>query len=93
MKQHCYRRISHKEKLVLGLELADLLVLQILLMVLLVVTGSLLVTVPSLVGLYLVLRLFKKNKPRFYTERLVRFLLRPRFLNLPPRDGGGLRKA
>ena len=93
MKHRCYPRISGKEKLVLGLELWDLLALQFTLMALLLVTGSLLVTLPVVAGLYFALRGFKRNKPRFYTERFVRFLARPRYFNLKGKDEGGLRAA
>ena len=93
MKQHCYPRISGKEKLVLGLELWDLLLLQFTLMGMLLVTGSLLITLPAVTGLYFVIRGFKRNKPRFYTERFIRFLMRPRYFNLNYQDKGGLRTA
>jgi len=93
MKRNCYRRISGKEKLFLGLELVDLLVLQVTLMILLVTTGSLFVTLPLVVGIYFLIRFFKKNKPRFYTERLIRFLIRPRYFNLLARDEGEVREA
>ena len=93
MKQRCYPRISGKEKLVLGLELWDLLLLQFTLMGLLLVTGSLLVTLPLVTGLYFMIRGFKRNKPRFYTERFVRFLARPRFFNLKNEDKGDLKSA
>jgi len=88
MKRNCYRRISGKEKLFLGLELADLILLMFALMALLVSTGSLLVTLPVVVGVYFLIRLFKKNKPRGYTERLWHFLARPRYFTLPAEDGG-----
>lgn len=91
MRCRCYPRISGKEKLVLGLELMDLLLLQFTLMVLLLTTGKLLVTLPVVVGLYLLIRAFKRNKPRFYTERFIRFLLRPRRFNLRNADKGDLR--
>jgi len=91
MKQHCYPRISGKEKLVLGLELWDLLFLQFTLMGLLLVTGSLIVTLPLVTGLYFVTRAFKRNKPRFYTERFIRFLARPRRFNLTTEDKGEFR--
>lgn len=93
MKQHCYSRISGKEKLVLGLELLDLLLLQFMLMALLLVTGSLLITLPAVTGFYFVIRGFKRNKPRFYTERFIRFLGRPRRFNLTGEDKGELRNA
>lgn len=92
MRRLCYRRISGKEKLFLGLELVDLVFLQVTLMVLLATTGSLLVTLPLVVGIYFLIRFFKKNKSRFYTERLIRFLLRPRYFNLPSRDEGEMRE-
>lgn len=76
----------------MGLELVDLLILQVILMVLLVTTGSLLVTLPLVVGIYFGIRFFKKNKPRLYTERLIRFLFRPRYFNLLARDEGSLRE-
>ena len=69
----------------------DLLLLQFTLMVLLLTTGKLLVTLPVVVGLYLLIRAFKRNKPRFYTERFIRFLLRPRRFNLRNADKGDLR--
>lgn len=93
MKQHCYPRISGKEKLVLGLELWDLLLIQCTLMGLLLTTGSLLITLPVVVGLYFLVRGFKRNKPRFYTERIIRFLARPRFFNLKDEDKGELKNA
>ena len=93
MKQRCYPRISGKEKLVLGLELWDLLLLQFMLMGLLSVTGSLLTTLPVVTGLYFLIRGFKRNKPRFYTERFIRFLARPRHFNLKDRDKGELRRS
>ena len=91
MRYRCYPRISGKEKLVLGLELADLLLVQFTLMVLLLVTGKLLVTLPIVVALYLLIRAFKRNKPRFYTERFIRFIARPRRFNLRNDDKGDLR--
>ncbi|OGW79306.1 MAG: hypothetical protein A2Z83_09155 [Omnitrophica bacterium GWA2_52_8] len=93
MKQHCYPRISGKEKLVLGLELWDLLLLQFTLMGLLLVTGSLLITLPAVTGLYFVIRAFKRNKARFYTERFIRFLVRPRRFNLKDENKGELKSA
>jgi len=93
MKHRCYPRISGKEKLVLGLELWDLLALQFTLMGLLLVTGSLLVALPAVAAIYFALRAFKRNKPRFYTERFIRFLMRPRCFNLKEGDKGGLRSA
>ena len=93
MKQHCYPRISGKEKLVLGLELWDLLLIQFTLMGLLLVTGSLLITLPAVTGLYFLIRAFKRNKPRFYTERFLRFLMRPRRFNLKEGDKGELESA
>ncbi len=93
MGQRCYPRISGKEKLVLGLELADLLLLQLTLMGLIFLTGSLLVTLPVVVMLYLLIRAFKRNKPRFFTERFIRFLMRPRHFNLRIKDKGELRSA
>lgn len=93
MRQRCYPRISGKEKLVLGLEVADLLLLQFTLMGLLLVTGSLLVALPAVAILYLLIRAFKRNKPRFYTERLIRFLMRPRYFNLRIEDKGELHTA
>ena len=93
MKQRCYPRISGKEKLVLGLELWDLLFLQFSLMGLLFATGSLLVTLPAITCLYFVIRAFKRNKPRFYTERFLRFLARPRYFNLKNDDKGGLHSS
>ena len=93
MKQHCYPRISGKEKLVLSLELWDLLLLQFTLMGLLLVTGSLLITLPAVTGLYFVIRGFKRNKPRFYTERFIRFLVRPRRFNLKDENKGELKSA
>lgn len=86
MKRNCYRRISGRELLFLGLELMDLLFLQVALMVCVAATGSLLVTLPLVTGIYFLIRFFKKNKPRFYTERLLRFLARPRYFNLRPED-------
>jgi hypothetical protein len=91
VRYHCYPRISGKEKLVLGLELADLLILQFTLMALLLTTGKLLITLPVVVFLYLMIRAFKRNKPRFYTERFIRFLMRPRRFNLKAEDKGDLR--
>ena len=93
MRYRCYPRISGKEKLVLGLELMDLLLLQFTLMALLLTTGKLLVTLPVVVALYLLIRAFKRNKPRFYTERFVRFLMRPRRFNLRNEDKGELHTA
>ena len=93
MKRFCYRRISGREKLFLGLELVDLLFLQVTLMIFLATTGSLLLTLPLVVGIYFLIRHFKKNKPRSYTERLLRFLLRPRYFNLPSGDPGEVREA
>lgn len=93
MRRLCYRRISGRELLFLGLELVDLLILQVTLMILLSVTGSLLLTLPLVVGIYFLIRFFKKNKPRAYTERLIRFLLRPRRFNLPSCDSGEVREA
>jgi hypothetical protein len=93
MKQQCYPRISGKEKLVLGLELWDLLLLQFTLMGLLLVTGSLLVTLPIVTALYFAIRGFKRNKPRFYTERFIRFLARPRYFNLKNDDKGELKST
>ncbi len=86
MKRDCYRRISGREKLVLGLELADVILLQFALMILLVSTGSLLLTLPLVAGVYFLVRLFKKSKPRFYTERLAMFLTRPRYFTIPMKD-------
>ncbi len=88
MKRDCYRRISGKEKLFLALELADLILLMLALMTLLVSTGSLLVTLPVVVGVYFLIRIFKKNKPHGYTERLALFLTRPRYFTLPGEDRG-----
>ena len=93
MKYRCYPRISGKEKLVLGLELVDLLILQFTLMFFLLTTGSLFVTLPSVIALYLLIRGFKKNKPRFYTERFIRFLMRPRYFNLRLEDKGELHSS
>ena len=93
MRQRCYPRISGKEKLVLGLELWDLLLLQFTLMGLLLMTGSLLITLPAVTGLYFVVRAFKRNKPRFYTERFIRFLVRPRRFNLKDENKGELKSA
>jgi hypothetical protein len=93
MRERCYPRISGKEKLVLGLEVSDLLLLQFTLMGVLLVTGSLLAALPSATLFYLLLRAFKRNKPRFYTERLIRFLMRPRYFNLREEDNGELRTA
>jgi len=93
MRQRCYPRISGKEKLVLGLELWDLLLLQFSLMGLLLATGSLLITLPVVTGLYFLIRGFKRNKPRFYTERFIRFLMRPQYFNLKDQDKGELRSA
>ena len=86
MKRTCYRRISGKERLFLGLELADLIILQLVLMALLLSTGSLLVTLPLVLGSYFLIRFFKKNKPRAYTERLLLFLTRPRYFTLPAEE-------
>ena len=93
MRQRCYPRISGKEKLVLGLETADLLLLQFTLMALLLVTGKLLVALPVVVTLYFLIRAFKRNKPRFFTERFFRFVMRPRNFNLGIKDKGELRIA
>ncbi len=93
MRRLCYRRISGRELLFLGLELVDLLILQVMLMILLSLTGSLLLTLPLVVGVYFLIRFFKKNKPRSYTERLIRFLLRPRYFNLHSTDPGEVREA
>ena len=93
MRQRCYPRISGKEKLVLGLELWDLLLIQCTLMALLLTTGSLLITLPVVTGLYFLIRAFKRNKPRFYTERFIRFLMRPRYFNLKDQDKGELHSA
>ena len=93
MKKPCYRRISGKETLLLGLELGDLVFLQVTLMGLLLVTGSLLWTLPLVAGVYFLIRAFKKNKPPFYTERLLRFLMRPCYFNLFPRDTGEVKGA
>lgn len=93
MKHRCYPRISGKEKLILGLELVDLLILQFTLMILIFTTGSLFIAIPVLVALYLLIRAFKKNKPRFYTERFIRFLMRPRYFNLRLNDKGDLRNV
>ena len=93
MKRLCYRRISGKEKLVFGLELADLILIQLALMALLALTGRLLVTLPAVTALYFLIRLFKKNKFNFYTERLARFLARPRRFNLPGADGKELHNS
>ena len=93
MRHCCYPRISGKEKLVLGLELADLLLLQLTLMVLLLTTGKLLVTLPVVVTLYFLIRAFKRNKPRFFTERFIRFVMRPRNFNLRTEDKGELHSA
>jgi hypothetical protein len=88
MRQRCYARISGKEKLVFGLELWDLVLVQFTLMGLLLVTGSLLITLPVVTGIYFLIRGFKRNKPRFYTERFIRFLMRPRYFNLRDYDNG-----
>lgn len=93
MRQRCYPRISGREKLVLGLELWDLLVLQFMLMGLLLMTGSLLIALPVVMGFYFCIRGFKRNKPRFYTERFIRFLARPRCFNLRNPDQGDLHSS
>lgn len=80
----CYRRISGREKLFLGLELADLLLLQFSLMALLFFTGSLVLTLLILISLFVLIREFKRNKPHLYTERLLKFLRRARFFELSP---------
>ncbi len=85
--------MSGRENLVLGLELADLLALQGALVILMIFSVSLFVALPALLGLYFSIRVFKKSKPPFYTERLVRFLMRPTRFNLLPEDTGEVRDS
>lgn len=75
----------------LGLELTDLLILQFFLVIVLVLSGSLLIALPIVFGLYTLLKQIKKNKPPYHSERLLRFIARPRYFNLFAVDDGGLK--
>jgi len=80
-----YTYLDKKEK-VFGLEIADLLILAVAYAVTFMVSTSLLVNIPLLIGVYLALRMYKRRKPPKYTAMMLRFIATPKFYTLTGRE-------
>ena len=80
-----YTYLDKKEK-VFGLEIADFLILAIAYAITFMVSTSLLVNIPLLIGVYLALRIYKHGKPPKYTAMMIRFVATPKFYTVPGRE-------
>jgi len=72
-----YRSIFQKNR-ILGLEFPDLLILILAYLFLFLFSGNLVFNFVILAGFYLLLRLYKKNKPAHWTSSVLRFLFTPK---------------
>lgn len=72
-----YRNIFERNR-ILGLEFLDLLILLTAYLLIFLFSKNLIVNLIILAGVYFVLRLYKKGKPRHWSQSVVRFFLTPR---------------
>ena len=72
-----YRSIFQKNK-ILGLEFMDLLLLILAYLFVFLFSQNLILNFGILVGIYLLLRLYKKGKPAHWTSSIIRFLFTPK---------------
>jgi len=80
-----YTYLDKKEK-VLGLEIADFLLLALAYAVVFTVSANLVINISILVALYLAMRLYKHGKPPKYTATLIRFIAMPKFYTVPGKE-------
>lgn len=71
-----YEYLNQKDS-VLGLEMIDMLGLLLLYALVFLFSSSLFINIGIMTFAYICLRLYKRGKPRKYTESLIRFIWKP----------------
>lgn len=80
-KAKVFRKIREKNR-ILGLEIPDFLFLGMIYLVIFLVSKNLLLNFALIGASYFFLRLYKKGKPRHWTNSLIRFLFAPRIYRI-----------